>query len=287
MPIAKPELISLHGGHSGVFCSHAEGTLEETVRAYIERGFRRVGITEHMPPVSDRYLFPEEIAAGLDAAAVYRRFARYMMVGRELRKKYASSLTIYLGFETESFSGYRMAVRGLVKTFRPDYIVGSVHHVGEIPFDYSPERYGEAAVRAGGLDGLYCRYFDLQFEMINALRPAVVGHLDLIRIFDPDYRGRLGRPAIGSRLRRNLDRIGELGLILDCDCRELPEGGEPYPCRPILEAAREKGIDVVPGDDSHCAATAGQGIKEGIALLEELGFDTGWRSPVALHIEQG
>ncbi len=279
------DLISLHGGHSGEFCGHAKDTLEEVVRAYIERGFHRVGITEHMPPVSDRYLFPEEVKSGLDAAAVYRRFARYMTAGRELQKKYAPRLTIYLGLETESFSGYRMAVRGLIKTFRPDYIVGSVHHVGEVPFDYSREKYEEAVRQADGLDALYCRYFDLQLEMIDTLHPAVVGHFDLIRIFDPDYRDRLARPGIAARLRRNLDRIGELDLILDCDCRELPGKGEPYPCHPILEMARERGIAVVPGDDAHSAATAGQGIKEGIVLLKKLGFDTKWRAPMMLHPE--
>ena len=47
----KIELVSLHGGHSGEFCSHARDTLEEMVLAYIDQGFDRVGITEHMPQI--------------------------------------------------------------------------------------------------------------------------------------------------------------------------------------------------------------------------------------------
>jgi len=47
------ELISLHGGHSGQYCNHAEDLLEDIIQKYIQLGFKKVGITEHIPPVSD------------------------------------------------------------------------------------------------------------------------------------------------------------------------------------------------------------------------------------------
>lgn len=275
----SPELISLHGGHSGEFCSHAAGTLEEVVRSYLGRGFRRVGLTEHMPPGDDRRIYPEEAAAGLDSAALRRRFARFIDAARELRERYASRIALLVGFETESWSGYGPEVRSLVRTFRPDYLVGSVHHVGDIPFDCSPADYRAAAEQAGGIDGLYLRYYDLQLEMIERIRPGVVGHLDLIRIHDPRWQERLEDPEIAGRVRRNLKRMEELGLILDCDCRLLPEGGETYPARRILRWARELGLAAVPGDDSHSPEQAGRGIREGIGLLQELGFSTDWRLP--------
>ncbi len=273
------ELISLHGGHSGEFCCHAQGTLEEMILSYIQRGFRRVGITEHIPPESNRWLYPDEIDAGYDASGLYRRFAGFVTTGRELEKKYASRITIYLGFETEAWSGYGPAVRALVKTFRPDYLVGSVHHIDGIPFDFTPADYRAAAKQAGGIEALYCRYFDLQLEMIERLRPGVVGHLDLIRVHDPKWPERLRQPPVAERVRRNLKRIGELSLILDCNCRPLPEGGETYPAREILVWARKLGVKVVPGDDSHSPAEAGRGIREGIELLKELGFSTDWPLP--------
>ena len=57
--------VSVHGGHSGEFCCHAVDSLEEIVVAYIEKGLDWVGITEHAPPVDDRFRYPEEIKAGL------------------------------------------------------------------------------------------------------------------------------------------------------------------------------------------------------------------------------
>ena len=68
---SPPFPVSVHGGHSGQFCNHAADTLEAIVQAYIAHGYPWVGITEHMPPVSDDYLYPEEIAAGLDAAIMH------------------------------------------------------------------------------------------------------------------------------------------------------------------------------------------------------------------------
>lgn len=267
------KLVSLHGGHSGEFCSHAEDRLEDIVLAYIEQGFTYVGITEHIPPIADRFIYPEEKRSGLDCVAVHTRFARYITVARELQKKYSPQLKTLVGFETESWSGYRDFILQLREEFQPDYIVGSVHHVDDIPFDYSLKEYQKAVVLAGSLEKLYCRYFDLQLEMINHLQPELVGHLDLIRIYDPGYRARMQQvPEIRDRIQRNLEQVKTLDLTLDCNFRSLDRDGNPYPARFILQQARELGIKVAPGDDSHSVKTVGRGIREGILLLQKLGF---------------
>lgn len=273
--------VSVHGGHSGEFCSHARDTLEEIIQAYIERGFAWVGLTEHMPPVTDDFRYPDERDLGLDTHDIYTRFAKYNETARRLQQTYASQLEILVGFETESHPGYEAAVQKLIVEFRPDYIVGSLHHVHALPIDMTEALYQTAAQQVGGLDALYCAYFDQQYELINALKPAVVGHFDLIRLFDPDYPRRLQQPEIWPRIRRNLERIKELDLILDFNLRALSKGAaEPYISRPILLEARDLGIAVVPGDDSHGVSSVGLNIDQGIGLLQELGFDTIWRKPI-------
>ncbi len=276
----QPELVSIHGGHSGQFCHHAEDSLEDIVKAYIDKGYLWIGISEHIPPVDDRFLWPDEIEAGLDAKKLYENFSRYISTCRELQRKYLSVIKIYVGFETETCSGSEEFVKHLVQKFQPDYIVGSVHHVNDIGIDYSKRLYGIAARAAGGLDGLYRRYFDQQFEMINRLEPSVVGHFDLVRIFDPDYKSRLKKPDILKRIRRNLERIKILGLILDFNVRALLKGAdEPYISKPILLQAMELGIPVAPGDDSHGVDTAGLNMEKGIRILQSLGFKTEWQRP--------
>ncbi len=279
-PLINPHPVSIHGGHSGEFCSHAKDTLEEIIKAYIKKGFSWVGITEHMPFSSEEFLYPEEKEAGFDVQDTYRRFAGYISKCRKLQKKYSSTIKIYVGFETEVFSGCEPFIKKLIHNFHPDYIVGSLHHVKNICFNESKQGYDEAVQAVGGLEALYCDYFDQQYEMINVLKPEVVGHFDIIRVFDPNYHTQLKKPDVQKRIKRNLELIKKLNLIIDCNLRAFYSGAnEPYPSRSILLQVLDLGIAVVPGDDSHGVETVGFYVKEGIKILKDLGFNIKWRKP--------
>jgi histidinol-phosphatase (PHP family) len=272
--------VSVHGGHSGQFCHHAADSLENIIQLYIAKKFSWVGITEHSPAISEELLYPDQQAAGLTPRFLFDRFARYMTECRRLQAKYRSEIRIFAAMEIETYSGYREFIPSLIDRFRPDYIVGSVHFVDDMGFDYSREQYDKTVEAVGGIDQLYCRYFDLQYEMIEFLRPAVVGHFDLIRIFDSDYKKRLLRPEIMDRIKRNLQLICDLGLIMDFNLRSLLKGAdEPYISRVILEMAVEMGIAVVPGDDSHGLDSIGINLEKAVAILRELGYSTDWREP--------
>lgn len=279
-----PSLVSVHGGHSGEFCNHAQDTLAEIVRAYLERGFAWVGLTEHMPPVSAKYLYPEERDAGLDPQSLRSRFGRYITEARRLQEVYRDRMAILVGFETEAYTGSLAHIEDLIAEFRPDYIVGSVHHVNDIPFDYSAGVYQKAVAASGGIQGLYCTYFDIQYDLIQRLHPSVVAHFDLIRLFDPDYPTHLRLPEVRERISRNLALIQKLDLMLDFNVSALRKGAEePYLSRDILAEARSLGIAVVPADDSHGVDSVGACLTDGIALLQEMGFDTRWPRPKPCH----
>lgn len=278
--MTKTKRVSIHGGHSGQFCNHAKNTLEEVIQAYIAQGFAWVGITEHMPPVDDAFLYPEEQQAGLNAAAMAERFDRYMAEARRLQADYADQIEILVGFETEDTTGAIDLAQQLVEKYAPDYIVGSVHHIEDIPFDYSEEAYQQAVDRCGSMEALYCRYFDRQYELIQQLKPQVVGHFDLIRIFDTVYRRDLLFQSVQKKIQRNLDLIKALDLTLDFNVAALKKGAfEPYISRTILNQVLYKRITVIPGDDSHGVDQVGLHLDEGMRILKEMGFDTQWRKP--------
>ncbi|MDZ7777336.1 MAG: hypothetical protein U5L09_17890 [Bacteroidales bacterium] len=54
--------------------------------------------------------------------------------------------------ETETYTGAIPFCRELIREHRPDYVVGSVHHVDDVNFDFSAEHYQAAVSAAGGLD---------------------------------------------------------------------------------------------------------------------------------------
>jgi len=274
-----PLRVSVHGGHSGQFCHHAKDTLDAVVQAYIAAGFNWVGITEHMPPQSDAWRYPDEAASGISATTLQNQFKQYFAECRRLRELYKDRIRLFCAFETETYPGSTPLVRELIAQTRPDYIVGSVHHVGGIGIDVNQDLYHAATAKAGGPEALYCAYFDAQYDMLQDLRPAVVGHFDLIRIFDPAYLETLKLPAVWTRIERNLAYCAHNHLILDFNLRGFDKSVEQYPSLPVLRRALELGASIVPGDDSHGVTSVGRNYDRGIALLQELGHDCRWREP--------
>ncbi len=278
---APYEKVSVHGGHSGTYCNHARDSLADVVQRYVDLGFSWVCLTEHMPTRNPSLLPPEEAAAGLDVAALQQRFAAYFAEARRLAEQHADSIELLVGFETEAYTGYEAEVEALISEFQPDMIVGSVHHIRDILYDAGESHYQQAARACGGLENMYCEYFDRQLELINRFEPAVVGHFDLIRIFDPDYPQRWQVPAIRERALRNLDRIKALGLILDLNVRALAKGAaEPYISAPWLRYAIDQGIAICTGDDSHGVDNVGKFLPETVQTLTAAGGSTAWTKPV-------
>ena len=272
--------VSIHGAHSGEFCAHATDRLEAVIQRYIELGFQWAGITEHMPPVEERFVYPEEKEMGLTPEDHWKRFSAYIQEARRLQKHYADRITLYVGMETEGYSHAEAAIHRAISLFHPDYLVGSIHHVADSQIDGDALSYWRLAERLGGIDSLYARYFDRQYELIFNVSPKVVGHFDLIRIFDPDYPARWKVPAIWDRVERNLRLIRDRGMILDFNARALFKGAiEPYVSAPVLSRALELGIPAVPGDDSHGVTTAGMNVDKAIDILKRSGFDTRWKTP--------
>jgi histidinol-phosphatase (PHP family) len=277
--VSSSTRVSVHGGHSGQFCHHAKDSLDAVVRAYIAGGFAWAGITEHMPPLDDSKRYFDEVDSGIAAATLQAQFKRYFAECRRLQAQYAGQIRLFTAFETETYAGSSAFVKQLIAETRPDYIVGSVHHVGDIGIDETAALYTAATEKAGGLEALYCQYFDAQHAMLQDLMPAVVGHFDLIRIFDPAYLDTLKQPAVWTRVERNLAFIAQQGLILDFNLRGFDKATEQYPSMPVLKKALELGVTVVPGDDSHGVSSVGRNYDKGVALLAELGHPCRWAEP--------
>jgi len=259
--------ISLHGGHSGQYCDHARDTLAEIVAAYHDANFECVGLTEHMPPFDDAWLYPDETGLGRTAKWMQARFANYVVEARRLQHEYKSRMLILVGMESEWYPGCGEWIASLRETHGLDYVVGSVHHVGGECIDFSKQDYERIAERFGGLAPMYAAYFDAQLEMMQALRPEVVGHFDLVRLHDPDYAQTLAQKEVWERVLRNLEWMASAGAILDVNARALLKGqAEPYVCAPILDAATRFGVGVAYGDDAHGVADVGCGF----ARVEEL-----------------
>jgi histidinol-phosphatase (PHP family) len=282
----QPWRVSLHGGHSGEFCDHADGTLRDMLDAAVRYGYHTFGVSEHAPRLEERFLYSEEIARGWTLEKIADDFERYQRALEPLVGEYADRLVILRGFECEVVPSnrYREIMRGYRERRESngkqvfDYCVGSVHYVAEMQIDGRPEKLAAAAEAFDGLERLAVRYYETVAEMVSALRPEVVGHFDLIKknvspaglsLADIDTEKVRGA-AIAA-----LETVRSVGSILDLNTAGWRKGlGEPYPAPWLVKEADRMGIGFCFGDDSHRPVEVGAGVDRAAEYLLANGVRT-------------
>ncbi len=280
---AKEWMVSLHGGHSGEFCDHAEGTLREILEAAVAAGYHTFGVSEHVPRSAEKFLYTEERDRGWDLPKITADFERYAEVLTPMAEEFADRLTVLRGFEAEVIptDSYVEQVRGYRERKLPDgrpvfdYCVGSVHYVREHQIDGPPQNWVKAAEALGGPEMLAVCYYETVAEMVTALHPEVVGHLDLIKRNAAlagygDFP--LDTPRIRQAATEALEAVRAHSGILDLNTAGWRKGlGEPYPAPWLVEQAQAMGVPFCFGDDSHNTRQVGAGLEEARLYLLRYG----------------
>ncbi|VDC04312.1 unnamed protein product [Peniophora sp. CBMAI 1063] len=253
-----------HHSHSGQFCKHAVGTLEEVVQEALRQGFETYCLTEHVPRYRSEDLYPEEEGTSLQELA--EQFGAFIGEAQRLKKAYASNIRILVGLETEHITVKDLD--GLSEVLsrygdQIDMVVGSVHHVNGLPIDFDKQTY-ETCISsidsvtgdAPGLEqanlGRYLElYFDAQFEVLKRFHPEVVGHVDLCRLYTPTLDLRRFERA-WEKLTRNVIYAVGYGALFEANAAALRKGWTAsYPGHGVLELIQEHGGRLALSDDSH------------------------------------
>ncbi|GAB4579316.1 MAG: hypothetical protein Fur0022_20540 [Anaerolineales bacterium] len=269
-------LLSYHGGHSGDLCDHARDTKTALLEAYLAKGFTHVGLTEHLPPPDDSFLYPSEIEKGHDAAYLQRVFDEYQLQTRPLlRQQYGDKLHLAFSFETEWY-GLEPArwLATNIEKYHPDYLVASVHHIDDIPIDMSQPEFDQAAQSVGGVDEIHQAYYDAQFDLFTTLAPyasripIIVAHFDLIKLFSPDHAP---SEEAWQRIVRNLEFAIANEFVFEVNARAFKKGlGEPYPSVHLLNQIHDMGGEITLGDDSHAASEVGLHFEEALPVVRSI-----------------
>ncbi|EIW74067.1 histidinol-phosphatase [Coniophora puteana RWD-64-598 SS2] len=248
-----------HHSHSGQFCKHASGTLEEVVLAAIERGFEVYGLTEHVPRYRAEDLYPEEESMAPDG--LLDQFDAFVEEAHRLKRAYADKISLLVGLETEHITSDDLdRLDALLERYGPriEYIVGSVHHVNAIPIDFDKEMYQRAALSCSSedrlseherLDLFFEAYFDAQYKVLERFLPAIVGHVDLCRLYTPDLSLK-AYPKGWNGLERNVKFAVNHGLLFEANAAAFRKGWKTgYPSWEVL--IKQYGGRFALSDDSH------------------------------------
>ncbi len=241
----------LHGN----FCGHATGELEEYVSAALAKGFGEIGFSDHLPKVVD----PDPYHAMLEDD-----LPRYVARVLELRERYRDRIAIKLGIEADYFVGHEDATRALLAAYPFDYVLGSIHFLGDWHFTskqglprYQREDPGDA----------FPRYFELLGRMIETGLFDIVAHPDALR------RGAFvaARPMEREH-RRIASMLKARSMAIEVNTAGLRRGaGSVYPEPAFLEACVREGVPVTLGSDAHAPSDVGRDYAAAYELLRSLG----------------
>lgn len=287
-----------HHSHSGQFCSHAKDSLSQVLERAQSLGFTHFHLSEHVPRQDQSELYPEEIEAGKTPETLRTIFQDYLTTARILQEEYTrrGDLEVLVGCETENITSpatldYLTEVLGSNADTKPemigkgvvDYIVGSLHHTNSIPIDFDRETFDRSVAsfqtsstttREAHLQ-LVDRYLDDQFEVLQRLKPEVVGHFDLFRLFEPSFK--LEEPELWKKVERNVRFAVGYGALFECNAAAFRKGwSTAYPGKEILDLILGMKGRLCLSDDSHGVNAVGLNYLKLREYLVQSGVDTIW-----------
>ncbi|WP_166240836.1 histidinol-phosphatase HisJ [Paenibacillus turpanensis] len=251
--------IDYHTHH--VRCGHAEGTLEQYVQKAIEIGLDHIGLSDHMPLI---HLDPETYPfKGM--AMPYEELPHYVEEAFALKSSYADRIQIRVGMEADYIEGYEDEIRKLIEAYPWDYVIGSVHFLGD--WDITDFRQTEGWSTRDANE-VYRRYYDAIRKAAKTGFYDIIGHVDVIKRF-----GFKPTEDMTEVENETLRTIAECGTAIELNASGLRMPcAEMFPSRRMLAEAKRLGIPVTLGSDAHQPERLGQYLNEARNTLKEVGF---------------
>jgi len=179
--------------------------------------------------------------------------------------KQNAQISLRMGLEVEFVSHGMAGLMEVVNRFDFDYLMGSVHYIGDWQFDN--EKQIEEWKRRD-VTQVYEQYYDLVQTMAKTQLFDFVGHLDLVKKFNH-------RPNrdLKDLLLETVKTIGKSGM-----CIEVNTGGlrkpcrEVYPSEKLLKICFDNGLPITFGSDAHLPDDVGADFDKAVNLAKRVGY---------------
>ena len=222
-----------------------------------ERGIDELGVAEHVHrfaqslEVWDHEWWRQNAVDDLDAYAAWVR----------------EETDLKLGIEADFVVGREDRMATLLDGRDWDYVVGSVHFLGDAAVD---DQAWDVWAGARSADKIWRRYFEVLGEAARSGLYDILAHPDLIKVW-----GR-SKPMPEGDLRRfyevAMDGIAESGIAVEVSTAGYRKPvGELYPARPFLEMVLEAGNPIALSSDAHVPDQLGYRYEQALEELDALG----------------
>ena len=211
-------------------CNHANGEMDEYIKKAIQTGTKYFGFSDHAPmDIDPKYRMS------------FKEMPFYENEVLRLKEKYKNDIEILLGYEVDYLKNH---TDDRVLNAKVDYLIGSVHFLGEWGFD-NPEFIGEYKDR--DIDEIWQKYFDTIEEMANSKQFDIVGHIDLIKVFKF-----MPKKNIYDIAHNAFIAIKQADMTIELNVAGFRKPiKEQYPSISLLKLAFELNIPITFGSDAH------------------------------------
>jgi histidinol-phosphatase (PHP family) len=222
-----------------------------------ERGVEELGVAEHV------YRFVQALEVWTHP--FWRHWAHddldaYCAFVRE-------ETDLRLGIEADFLPGREDRTANLLDAREWDYVVGSIHFLGDQALDVR----GEFDIwRSGQPAKVWARYFETLGEAARTGMFDVLAHPDLVKVWGQ------GAPEPDGDLRRfyelAMDGIAESDVAIEVSTAGLRKpAGEIYPARAFLELCLEAGRPVSLSSDAHLPEHLAHEYERAVEWLRDVG----------------
>ena len=231
----------------------------EIIEQAISKEMTAIGISDHSYTFFDKaYCIAED------------KNGEYINELRALQKEYVGKIEVLVGIELDAYSqGYNRA------DF--DYIIGSCHYLN---FDGNYVSVDSSLAGVKAAIEKYCdgdsmkfalRYFDTYTELICAMKPDILGHIDLV--------SKLGVVDDESLIYRKKAIETLCDSLSVCDVIEMNTGAIsrgykklPYPAQFMLKEIKDRNKQIILSSDSHNKETLTFYFDECLEILRANGI---------------
>jgi histidinol-phosphatase (PHP family) len=173
-----------------------------------------------------------------------------------------------LGIEADYIPGREDRMAELLGAREFDYVVGSIHFVGDGALDYDVYDVWAAA---SSPDKIWRTYFEWLGQAAMSGMFDILAHPDLVKYWGPSER-----PWPSRDLRYYYDvameGIAESGIAVEVSTAGLRKPvAELYPARAFLEMVLDAGNPIALSSDAHTPDDLGRDYEQALALLDDLG----------------
>ncbi|MDB6109717.1 MAG: Histidinol phosphate phosphatase HisJ family [Pedosphaera sp.] len=236
-------------------CHHATGQPTEYAARAVALGIKEIGFSEHSPMPSDDFD---------EWRMYYSKMDEYVASVRQAQKDHPQ-LTIKLALEVDFMPGQEEWIQKLAGLHPWDYFIGSVHYVGNWDID-NPKKLSEW--KKHDPYEVWSMYFDCLTQAAESGLFEIIGHADLPKKFgiypDRDCTSLFERFLKAAAKHNVAMELNTAGLRKDCK--------EIYPSPKIVQLAKQHGVAITFGSDSHAPGEVGMNFKEAIELARSVGY---------------